>query len=105
MNPNPLLALNHLTVPCSLIDLLPFVLKLFVVLERLKDETNAGLNLRSQPIESKASGERQMRGDHNMPYRVRRPRFCCKGPSLEHTVVTGISRQEPERMTLRSNRS
>jgi hypothetical protein len=25
MNPNPLLALNHFTVPCSLIDLLPSI--------------------------------------------------------------------------------
>jgi hypothetical protein len=30
MNPKPLLALNHFTVPCSLTDLLPSFFKLFV---------------------------------------------------------------------------
>jgi hypothetical protein len=46
MNPNPLLALNHFTVPCSLIDLLPSLLfKLFVLLDRLQEIKAASLNL------------------------------------------------------------
>jgi hypothetical protein len=39
MNPNPLLALNHFTVPCSLTDLLTFLFKLFVLLDRLQPQS------------------------------------------------------------------
>src|SRR6202521_5046888 len=45
MNPNPLLALNHFTVPCSLTDLLLFFLKLFVLLGPPPARKPASLNL------------------------------------------------------------
>src|ERR1700677_134691 len=70
MNPNPLLALNHFTVPCSLIDLFPSLLfKLFVLLDRLQ-----GVKLQVGPaplIKSKGSQERQTQDDCNMPASVR----------------------------------
>jgi len=61
-----LLALNHFTVPCSLIDLFPSLLfKLFVLLDRLQ-----GLKLQvgaAPLIRSKGSQERQTQHDCNMP--------------------------------------
>jgi len=51
MNPKPLLALNHFTVPCSLIDLFPSLLfKLFVLLDRLQGSKAASWTCASDQI-------------------------------------------------------
>src|SRR5580698_4355588 len=52
MNPKPLLALNHFTVPCSLTDVLPFSLSYlrFSTASSRKAKEAASVNL--QPLQS-----------------------------------------------------
>src|ERR1700730_17998067 len=67
MNPNPLLALNHFTVPCSLTNSLPFFLKLFVLLGLPPEEKNCKFEPAGSPLNRKALQEQQTRGECNMP--------------------------------------
>src|SRR5277367_1009163 len=59
MNPNPLLALNHFTVPCSLTDVLTLLLSYlcFSTASSCKTKKAASLNL--QPLQLKVIQEHQ----------------------------------------------
>src|ERR1700684_1140045 len=68
MNPNPLLALNHFTVPCSLTDVLTFLLSYlcFSTASSRKAKEAASVNL--QPLQSnlKVLQEQQTQPKHSM---------------------------------------
>src|ERR1700677_2824671 len=68
MNPKPLLALNHFTVPCSLTDVLPSFLSYlcFSTASSRKAKEAASVNL--QPLQSnlKVLQEQQTQPEHSM---------------------------------------
>src|SRR5579862_2132639 len=78
MNPNPLLALNHFTVPCSLTDVLTLLVSYlcFSTASSCKTKKAASLNL--QPLQLKVIQEHQTQPQHS---------------TFSHASLTNCSRQ------------
>src|SRR5579862_1137393 len=68
MNPNPLLALNHFTVPCSLTDVLTFLLSYlcFSTASSRKAKEAASWNLQPLQTNLKVLQEQQTQAKHSM---------------------------------------
>src|SRR5579862_8907037 len=90
MNPNPLLALNHFTVPCSLTDVLTFLLSYlcFSTASSRKAKEAASWNLQPLQTNLKVLQEQQTQAKHstlspsplvNSPKcgRARLEEYCC----------------------------
>jgi hypothetical protein len=71
MNPNPLLALNHFTVPCSLTDVLTFLLSYlcFSTASSRKAKEAASWNLQPLQTNLKVLQEQQTQAKHSMLFR------------------------------------
>src|SRR5579864_8794795 len=67
MNPNPLLALNHFTVPCSLTDVLTFLLSYLCFSTASSRTTKRAASVNLQPLQSnlKVLQEQQTQPQHN----------------------------------------
>src|ERR1700730_5508957 len=94
MNPKPLLALNHFTVPCSLTYLLTFILSYlcFSTASSRKAKEAASVNL--QPLQSnlKVLQEQQTQHKFNMLSRLRLAKSCptAAATRLERCATDGI---------------
>src|ERR1700676_401632 len=68
MNPNPLLALNHLTVPCSLTDVLTLFVSYLCFSIASSRKSKKAASASSQPLLSnlKVLQEHQTQPQHNM---------------------------------------
>jgi|ERR1700723_81944 hypothetical protein len=68
MNPNPLLALNHFTVPCSLTDVLTFLLSYLCFSTASSRTTKKAASVNLQPLQSnlKVLQEQQTQPKHSM---------------------------------------
>src|SRR5271154_1803465 len=68
MNPNPLLALNHFTVPCSLTDVLTFLLSYLCFSTASSRKTKRGRKCYLQPLQTnlKVLQEQQTQPHHSM---------------------------------------
>src|SRR5271169_2168684 len=72
MNPNPLLALNHFTVPCSLTDVLTFLLSYLCFSTASSRTTKRAASVNLQPLQSnlKVLQEQQTQAKDIMLYRA-----------------------------------
>src|SRR5579862_1866961 len=106
MNPNPLLALNHFTVPCSLTDVLTFLLSYlcFSTASSRKAKEAASWNLQPLQTNLKVLQEQQTQAKHSMVWPSPLVNSPLRGRAWIEEILLQVNRASEAARTERKRR-